>query len=544
MAVLSRIAYVALRPWQILLWSPLRRLVYLYISLYNKVPEKLAAARRLAASEETSLDRYDPTLLLSATELARQIREGKLTSEAIVTAYIKRIRSVNPLINAMVADRFDEAIAEARDVDRLITSGSIPENKPFLGVPVTIKESHAVKGMPCTHGLAWRKSEYRHSEDNAIEVQRLVDSGMIVVGVTNIPELLFGWESDNTIYGRSFNPYDLSRNTGGSSSGEGAIVGAAGSVIGLGSDIGGSIRMPAYFCGVFGHKTTADFVPKGPPDFLGVAGKEVDACLSFGPLCRYAEDIAPFVSALIGRDLGDPSAVDLKSLRVVAIPDGLGYQNLISSVDSGVRDAVVSAANYLGERAVGAANVVFSEPLPGSDDIAYWYLPYISTGEIPFVKRLGGEGRREFSAIRELIPFMSGRSDFTGNAFLLSLFNIIGGRQERDDVAPHVSKMRAHVEELLGDNGVLLFPPHPTTAQPHGVSYLNNPNFIYTGIFNILGFPVTEVPLGLNKNGLPVGVQVVARNGEDLKSIAVAIQLSKGFGGWTPPRRFGIPLAE
>ncbi|KAI8324987.1 amidase signature enzyme [Martensiomyces pterosporus] len=550
MTVLSRLAtYVFLRPLQLLLWSPLRRIVYLYIRLYNRVPQKLQLARKLAAKSDTSLDNYGPVQLLSATELARRIRSGKLSSVAVVNTYIERIKQVNPLINAVVADRFEDALAEARLVDQMIASGDIPdecslEKKPFLGVPVTIKESNAVKGMPNTHGLAWRKDKFSHAGEHSEAVGRLVASGLIVLGVTNIPELLMAWESDNTLYGRSFNPYDLSLNTGGSSSGEGAILGAGGSVIGLGSDIGGSIRMPAFFCGVFGHKTTAEWIPRDPPSILGHNNEEVYACATFGPLCRYAEDIAPFVSVLIGRELGDPLAVDLRKLRVVAVPDGLGFQPFVPSVQPDIRDAIVTAANYLGQQVVGHGNVFFSKSLTGSDQVVYWYSPYITTGEVPYANKLGGENLPAFSVARELIPFMCGRSGFTGNAFNLMLMNAIAGKATRSDIAPCLDKMRAHVYELLGENGVLLFPPHPTTAQPHGVSYFNNVSFIYTGMFNILGLPVTQVPLGLNKDGMPLGVQVVARKGEDLKAIAVALQLEKRFGGWIPPRRFGAPVTE
>ncbi|KAI8323387.1 amidase signature enzyme [Martensiomyces pterosporus] len=552
MAALSRlIGYLIFRPLQILLWAPWRRLAFAYIRRYNGVPQKLRQVRRLALNQETSLDNYDSVLLLSATELARRIRSGRLTSEAVVAAYIERIKKVNPFLNAVVADRFDEALAEARAIDKLIASGDIPEEcsvekKPFLGVPITIKECIAVKGMPNTYGLAWRENNPKYSPAtySSPRTENLVRAGFVILGVTNNPELLMAWESDNTVYGRALNPYDLSRHTGGSSSGEGAIVGAGGSVIGVGTDIGGSIRMPAFFCGVFGHKTTSEWIPKEPPHFLSPRTQGKAACATTGPICRYAEDIAPFVSALIGRDIGNPASVDLTKLRVVALPDGVGPHLFVSSLDPELRQTVVNVANYLGQQVVGHHNVRFAKA-PATTSLAFAnFGPVITTGEPRFVETLGGENLPPLNYKSEVIPFILGKSRHTLNSLMLCLSMAIVRPKTRDEVMPIWNKLREEFESLMGDNGVLIFPPHALTAQPHGVSYFSPLNHIYTAIFNALGFPATQVPIGLSKGGLPLGVQVVTRKGEDLKTIAVAIQLEKRFGGWVPPRRFGAPITE
>ncbi|KAJ1957023.1 Fatty-acid amide hydrolase 2 [Linderina pennispora] len=419
------------------------------------------------------------------------------------------------------------------------------KNKPFLGVPVTIKECIAVKGLPNTFGLAWRvNTKWSPAPYNSPRTVNLTGAGFIILGVTNNPELLMSWESDTTVYGRCLNPYDLGRTPGGSSSGEGAIVGAAGSVIGIGTDIGGSIRLPAYFCGSFGHKTTSEWIPAEPPHFLSPRTKGKAVCATSGPICRYAEDIAPFVSALIGRDIGDPRSVDLTKLRVVAIPDGFGWQIAISRVDPELRQAVVNVANYLGQQVVGKENVAFAKA-PGQIALSSKnFGPMIFTGEPAPSETLGGEGLPPFNYKKELIPFIFGRSKHTFNSIMLGFFYALGGKRTRDEVLPFWNQLREEFHELLGENGVLIFPPHPLTTQPHGTSYFNPSNLSYTSVFNGLGFPVTQVPIGLSKDGLPIGVQVVARKHEDLKTIAVALQLEKGFGGWVPPRRFGVPIAE
>ncbi|ORX72831.1 amidase signature enzyme [Linderina pennispora] len=545
------IAYLIFRPLQVLLWSPWRRLAYAYIRRHNGVPAKLRAVKQLAANLETSLDNYDPILLLSATELARRIRSRELTSEQVVRVYIGRIRKVNPFLNAVVADRFELAIEEARKIDAVLDSGDIPEeyrieSAPFLGVPITIKECIPVEGMPLTLGMPWRQDpEYSPAKESCNKTKNLVSAGFVILGVTNNPELLMAWESDNTIYGRSFNPYDLSRNTGGSSSGEGAIVGAGASVVGLGSDIGGSIRMPAFFCGTFGHKTTASWMPKEVKTWASPRTKEKALCGTTGPICRYAEDIAPFVSSLIGRDIGDPRSVDVSSLKVVAFPEGFGWQLLISSVEPDVRQSIVNVANFLGQQVVGQSNVSFAK-MPREFGMAtQLYTPYLNTGELSFFQAIVGPKSKPFSWKTELIPFLCGKSKHTFNPFILAW---MGGNPAksltREKTLPFWNKVDKFFTDLMGDNGVIIFPPHPLKAQPHGISYFNMPNFIYTGLFNILGYPVTQVPVGLSEDGIPLGVQVVAKNGEDLKAIAVALVLEKRFGGWVPPRRFGAPITE
>ncbi|KAJ1935395.1 Fatty-acid amide hydrolase 2 [Linderina macrospora] len=247
---------------------------------------------------------------------------------------------------------------------------------------------------------------------------------------------------------------------------------------------------------------------------------------------------------MIGRDIGDPKSVDLTKLRVVAMPDGFGWQLTMSTVDPEVRQAVVNVANYLGQQVVGKQNVVFAKAPAQIALAGKSFGPMIFTGEPLPSETLGGEGLPPFNYKKEIIPFLFGRSKYTLNSILLSLLVSSFSGRTRDDVLPFWDQLRDEFHELLGDNGVLIFPPYPLTAQPHGMSYFNHPSGSYTSVFNALGFPATQVPVGLSKEGLPLGVQVITRKHEDLKTIAVALQLERGFGGWVPPRRFGVPLTE
>ncbi|KAH7693548.1 amidase, partial [Aphelenchoides avenae] len=206
-----------------------------------------------------SVDKPDNALLMiSAMEAADMVRTGELTSSELVEAYIERITHVNPLINAVVNVNFDEAREAAQQVDKFMERiaqdpeeiQKLAQRKPLFGVPVSLKENISLEGFTSTVGLVCRK-DAPPAETDAVVVQNLREAGAIPLVTTNLPELGMWWESFNNLWGRTNNPYDTRRTCGGSSGGEGALIGAAASVIGVGGDIGGSIRIPAFFTGIF-----------------------------------------------------------------------------------------------------------------------------------------------------------------------------------------------------------------------------------------------------------------------------------------------------
>ena len=263
----------------------------------------------------------------SAVELAAAIRSGRVRARQVVDEHIELIEARNPRVNAIVATRFDEARAEADAADELVASGREAELPPLLGVPCTIKESFGVAGMPQTSGSLARAEVV--AERSATAVQRLVDAGAIPLGVTNTSQLTLWIESDNPVWGRTDNAYDPSRTAGGSSGGEGAAIGSGFAPIGLGTDIGGSIRLPAFFNGVFGHKPTGALVPH--TGHYPAPNERGSALLGTGPLTRRAEDLMPALRAIAGPDgidqtvheaeLGDPAQVSIEGLRVVISDD-------------------------------------------------------------------------------------------------------------------------------------------------------------------------------------------------------------------------------
>lgn len=469
----------------------------------------------------------------SATAIARAIREGAITSEEAVAHHVAAVRAKNPRLNAVVRDRFADALDEARAVDAARSRGEALA--PFAGVPCTIKESFALRGMPQSSGLVARKGHI--SSQDGTTVRRLREAGAIPLGVTNTSELCMWMESANKVYGRTNNPYDARCTAGGSSGGEGSIVGSGASPFGLGSDIGGSIRMPAFFNGVFGHKPSSGTVPATGQ--YPIAHGRARYLLATGPICRKAEDLWPLLQTLAGPDgedetttnalRGTPSDVDLSRLTVLVV-----RENGRLDVSDELKDAIERAALALSRR--GAKVKRFAHPLL-SKSLEIW-AANMSEGGGPTFAELMGEGV-EVPPLRELGRFLVGRSDHTFPAIGLGLIERITKRFPSGlaEMSRATGELRAAIEDALGGDtpAVLLYPPYTQTAPRHGRALLVPVQWMYTAIFNALELPVTQVPTGLDRKGLPTGVQVVGGHGTDAITIAVARQLEESLGGWVAP---------
>lgn len=458
----------------------------------------------------------------SASELARRVRAGDVTSRALVEASIAQVRRVNPRVNALVADRFDAALAEADAADAAVARGG--DLPPFHGVPCTVKETFALAGMPNTAGLVSRVGQ--PAAEDAITVRRLRAAGAIPIGVTNVSELAMWFESDNKVYGRTNNPYDTSR-IGGSSGGEGAAVAAAYAPFGLGSDIGGSIRMPAFFNGVFGHKPSAGLVPNDGQFPVDTS----EAMLRYqctGPLARRAEDLLPLLRILADSPVG-PDEVDLAALDVVTVESN-GRHAVQPELVAAQRRAVATLRT-LGAR-VRTAEVT---ALRKSFDI--WGSMLSEARQVPFRTLMAGGGR--FSTPREVALLLRGRSPHTLPALGLAILerwpDLLPSRGRR--YAAMGRALRDELTHLVGENGVLFYPSFPTLAPRHNAPIRRPFSFAYTAILNVAELPATQVPLGLDAaTGLPLGVQVAAAPGNDALTIAVARHLERQLGGWVPPR--------
>ena len=472
----------------------------------------------------------------SALELARLIREKEVSPVEVVETHIEKVEQVNPALNAMVWDRFDAAREEARAAEETVMHGG--ELPPLLGVPFTDKEAIALEGAPLTSGSIYRKDAV--AEEDATAVGRVRAAGAIPLGVTNISEMCMWMESDNVIYGRTSNPYDPSRTCGGSSGGEGALVGAGASPFGVGADIGGSIRMPSFFCGVFGHKPTGGVVPMTGhfPEPEAGAGR----ISTVGPICRRAEDLMPLLKIMAGPDgkdlsaredpcLGDPSSVNFNGATVL-LCEGLG--GLTTPVDPELMDAVRRAGAALGAR--GAHLEAWSSPLT-RNAFQIWGAVLTMAGEASFHSIIG-EGKPP-PLVKEWINLVRGRRNHTLPALALAtvekLFDSLPawGLQR---FAEQGAQLRRDIETLLHGGGVLILPTHPRPAPRHDSPLFRPLDWVYTGLFNAMELPVTAVPMGLSACGLPLGVQIVSPRLCDHTSIAAAVALEMdGIAGWDPP---------
>ena len=476
-----------------------------------------------------------PATESSALELAVAIRSGELRAREVIDGHIALIEARNPSVNAIVATRFERARAEADVADeRVAAAGDERGLPPLLGVPCTIKESFAVEGMPHTSGSLARAEVVARS--SATTVQRLVDAGAIPLGVTNTSELTMWIESENPVWGRTNNAYDPTRTAGGSSGGEGAAIGSGFAPIGLGTDIGGSIRLPAFFNGVFGHKPTGALVPHtGHYPFPNERGS---ALLGSGPLARRAEDLMPFLRIVAGPDgidetvhaaaLGDPAEVSIEGLRVVISDDAT-----IVPVSLELRNARIHAARAL--REAGAEIVRVS--LPGIKTVIQPYLNAMR--ESGGLRELLTESGTELPGFGRLVAdAIRGRSPYTTPLLMTlaseNLSAYLPERLQRRALAAE-RELDQRVTEAIGD-GVLLHPPFARVAPRHGRTVGRPWMIAPTALFNLLRMPVTEVPLGLDQAGLPLGVQVAAGRDRDHVAIAVAAELERALGGWVPPR--------
>lgn len=484
-----------------------------------------------------------PDLLLSQRLelLLGRMRAGQLSPVELVEAHIRRIEAVNPVLNCVVAQRFDAARAEAEAAEREYAKPGAPG--PLLGIPFTVKEMIEVSGMPLTFGSVGRRE--RCGIRDATVVARLREAGAIPLGVTNVPEWGMWFESYNGVYGRTNNPYDLQHTPGGSSGGEGAAVGSGASVFGIGSDIGGSVRMPAAFCGVYGHKPTTGLLPLtghypvyagGPDGHVPKAAPYV----SIGTLTRSAEDIAPLLRAMAGRDGVDPNAEPLAFMDPARV-EWAGRRVLLlrspsirrAGITSPDLSAAVDQAGRVLEHRGADVHEAPEQLLEHAGDI--WFSALQSVGSASFSDVLtDGRGMwLEFEVLRAL----AGRGRYSWPALFFCIGERLGRKKERAlrTALREGRRLALRYRELIGTDAVLVMPVHPRTAPRHNAAVLHPFDFLYTAVFNALRVPATTAPCGFDEGGLPLAVQFTSARGNDHLTIAAAAVIEQGSDRpWRP----------
>jgi fatty acid amide hydrolase 2 len=465
---------------------------------------------------------------LSGVELAAAVATGQVSASEVVEEHIAVLERTR-WTNALAVDRFAEARAEAAQADaRVEAGGSLP---PLLGVPATIKELIAVEGMPHTGGFPHRR-KYREPVDAPV-VARLREAGAIVLGLGNTPGPYFWVETNNKLYGRTNNAYDRRRTAGGSSGGDGAIVGSGGAPIALGSDMGGSIRIPAFFNGIFGHLPSRGLVPITGHFPIPTGG--IERTLFLGPMTRRAADLMPLLRIISGPDgidpvivpmpLGDPDAVSIAGLPVAICTDS----SLVPTRPV-LRRAVEMAAAALDGAGAAVREVSLRKLRPALAHFGAvaWTELDLADSWNAMMSVPAGSPRRPHPPLMVAAP-----------AAVLRIVDSTPLRLARSRPLRRVVDAAHRAEDALRDmigDGVLLYPPFPRIAPRHRTTVGQPWLATNTAVFNLFGLPVTQTPLGLGSKGLPLGVQVVADHGNDHVSIAVAGALEAAFGGWVDPR--------
>jgi len=460
---------------------------------------------------------------LSACEQARLVRARNISCRELMRAHLERIAAVNPVLHAAVEVQAERALADAEAADRELAAGSL--RGPLHGVPFSIKDSIEQAGSRCTAGT-WGRRESAVSTADATVVERLRRAGAIPIARTNLPDLLFAFESDNLLFGRTNNPYDVTRTSGGSSGGEAALIAAGGPALGLGSDAAGSVRLPAAFCGIAGIKPTSGRLPRTghfPP-----AGGWLEMVWQIGPMARRVEDVIEAMRLLAGPDGVDPTVPDvpwrdpmevkLSGLRVAFFTD-----NGMAAADRKVAPVVRAAAEALASEVA-----VVEEARPACLEAAYDL-------EMKLIGPDGGDGLRAY--VRGLgsdrvHPLLTGwldklepyRTDLAGFARYWA----------------ELDAYRAGMARFLGRFDAILCPAYIHTALPHGESIQdeNFRGFSHTMAFNVAGWPAAVVRCG-EAGGMPLAVQVAAGPWREDIVLRVALWLEEKFGGWKPPAWVG-----
>jgi amidase len=483
----------------------------------------------------------DVDVFSSATDLLAALRTGGTTAADLTDRYIRRIERYDGTLNAVVVRDFDRARQQARAADQARARG---EAKPLLGLPITLKESINVNGLGTTCGVPeWKGYVSQHDSPVAARTRA---AGAVLLGKTNVPPMLADWQSANPIFGRSNNPWDLGRTPGGSSGGSAAAIAAGLSALEVGSDIGGSIRVPAVFCGIYGHRPSETLLPKSGqfpmpplPNSAVVMGVQ-------GPLARSAEDLELALSVLAGPEIGEDVAWKvtlpaarrerLADFRVAVLPP---IPWLV--VDSQITAALQNLADRLAK--LGAA---VKEVQPdGLGDHREYHSFYRTLLSAVTGARVDTETRRQrIAALRSAGDDLSmgAARGLEGSAGDYIIWN---GRREQ-----HRAAWRA----FFRDWDVLLAPAINVLAYPHierawpaddsdqtltftidgrSVPYLHG--LCYPALSTVPGQSATAFPVGLSREGLPIGLQAVGPYLEDLTPIRFASLLAREIGGFRKP---------
>ncbi len=479
----------------------------------------------------------------TAVELTAALKAKKVSAVELAQDAIGRIERHDGKINAICVRDFDRALEAARAADVALARG---EDKPLLGIPLTVKESYNIAGLPTTWGIPEQKDFV--AKEDALSISRVKDAGGVILGKTNVPLGLGDWQSYNDIYGTTNNPYDLARTPGGSSGGSSAALAAGYGALSLGSDIGGSLRVPAFHCGVYAHKPTFALVANRghlPPGLPPLPSNRDLAVI--GPMARGAADLSLLLDVMAGPDpieAGKAYRLQLPPARHNAMKDFrillIDSDPLLPS-DKDVRGAIEKLAADLGK-----ASVTVTRQSPLLPDFAVSSRLYMRM----LMSLLGANFPQEIyegakAATAQLAPGDTSLRAERLRGITLSHRDWMmadGGR----------TRLRAQWHELFKSFDAVICPIMPTPAYLQDQSpeqedrriNIDGKDFSYPdqlawpGVATLPGLPSTAIPLRLNAQGLPVGVQIVGPYLEDRTPLRLAELIEREFGGFIPPKMF------
>jgi amidase len=479
----------------------------------------------------------------SATEMSAELAAKKVSAVELAQDAIGRIERHDGKINAVCVRDFARGLEAARAADDARARG---ETRPLLGLPMTVKESYNVAGLPTTWGFPEQK-DFIPPQD-ALAISRVKQAGGVIIAKTNVPTGLADWQSYNEIYGTTNNPFNLGRTPGGSSGGSAAAVAAGYGPLSLGSDIGGSLRVPAFHCGVYAHKPTFALVPgRGhtPPPFPPIPLDRDMAVI--GPMARSAADLSLLLDVIAGPDpleagvgyrlaLPSPRHTKLKDFRLLVIDS-----DAILPANKEIRAAIDKLAGNLAKSGV---SVTRQSPLwPDFAESSRLYMRMLTSF-------LGA-----FSAPETIADAQ------TAFASLAPENKSLAAERLRGTVLSHRAwvlddgargRLRAQWRELFRSFDAVICPIMPTPAYPHdhsedqetrrinidGKDYSYPDQLAWPGVATLPGLPATAIPIGLSAEGLPMGVQIVGPWLEDRTPIKLAELIEHEFGGFVPPPMF------
>lgn len=472
----------------------------------------------------------------SATELAQLIQKKELSSEELTRHYIERIDRLDGKTNAVPVRIFERGIEDAKKADKMLAQGLI--QGPLHGIPMTIKESYVLADTPATWGIDAYKDNV--AEQDGLHVTRFRSAGAHFIGKTNVPVDLSDFQSYNPIYGTTNNPWDLEKTPGGSSGGSAAAMAAGFSGLEAGSDIGGSIRTPAHFCGVYGHKPTWGIVPQSGHELVsGVPDPDVSVC---GPLARSADDLKLALDTMAGPtaresigwrlDLAPPGFTSLQDLKVA-----IWATDDLAPVDDQIANKVTMVGDVLSK--LGA---VVSDTARPEIDLKKAHRVYQTLTQATMAS---GQPAHRIAEYQKFVNQLSDADD--SEAAVSARAAVMSHRQWIRDDFRRANLQRAW-DKFFEEWDVIICPQMAVTAFNHdhrpwkertllvnGEKQSYTKHLFWSGLANAPYLPSTIFPTGLSDTGLPIGIQVTSASYRDYKTIEFARLIAEEIGGFIPP---------